>query len=162
MNRDPTGALLMLGILSCLLWAGVEARGIVGLHPRSNPCATVGSPTAVEESFAPILRARQEGRAEEALLELRSRVGRGPYPGYAWFLLGEAAYREGALGAAVRHYRAAVDTDPAVSDRDSAFGSARLLQDRLDSLRKTAWAKAGPAEMADLRYLQRRIAGGCE
>jgi len=116
----------------------------------------------VEASFGPISAARDQGRVEEALLLLRDRTERGPYPGYAWFLLGEIAFQEGQLRTAVSHYRKAVDVDPSVGDRQGAFQARRVVSERLAALRGGAWAQQPPPEIRDLYYLQRRLAGGCE
>jgi tetratricopeptide (TPR) repeat protein len=116
----------------------------------------------VTASFQPILAARDAGRAEVALLALRVRAEKGPYPGYAWYFLGQVAQREGAFAAAVVNYRKAVAADPTVADRQSAFGAADALRRDLSDLKRSAWARSGPPELADLRYLERRLAGGCE
>ncbi|MBE0617882.1 MAG: hypothetical protein IH608_08160, partial [Proteobacteria bacterium] len=96
MNRPGNRALLPLAVIGCLAWAGVEARHLSGAPRRSAPCATrAPEAAAVEASYAAIRAALDQGRDAEAVLSLRERTARGPYPGYAWFLLGEAAYREG-------------------------------------------------------------------
>jgi Flp pilus assembly protein TadD len=116
----------------------------------------------VTASFQPILAARDAGRAEEALLALRERAEKGPYPGYAWYFLGQAAHREGALAAAVMNFRKAVATDPTVADRQAAFGASDGLRRALEDLKRSSWARSGPPELSELRYLERRLAGGCE
>jgi len=163
MERLGARAILALAVLGCLTWAGVEASRLRGGPRRSDPCAArAPDPAAVEASYASIRAALDQGRGEEALLSLRERAARGPYPGYAWFLLGEAAYREGAATAAVGHYRRAVETDPSVADRGAALGAARTMGQRLTALREGPWAGNPPPEIRDLYLLQRRLAGGCE
>lgn len=158
-----TRFLLVLGVASCLAWAGVEARNLSGVSQGSDPCAARPSEAAaVETSYAAIRAALGDGRDDEALLALRDRASRGPYPGYAWFLLGEAAYREGAAAAAVGHWRKAVEADATVADRGAAFGAGRAISRRLAELREGPWAENPPREIRDLYYLQRRLAGGCE
>lgn len=164
MAANRRRVVLALTAAACLAWAAVEARHLGrGGRAGADPCAArAPDPAAVESSFAPITEARRAGRTEEALLALRDRTARGPYPGYAWFLLGELAHQEGAFGAAVRDYRAAVEADPSVGDRGAAFGAARAMAERLDRLARHPWAQGDPAELADLHYLKRRLAGGCE
>lgn len=158
-----TRFLLALGTLACLAWAGVEARHLGGLPQGLDPCAARPSdPGAVEASYAAIRAALAEGRDDEALLALRDWARRGPYPGYAWFLLGEAAYHEGAPAAAVGHWRKAVEADATVADRAAAFGAGRAIARRLAELREGPWAENPPPEIRDLYFLQRRLAGGCE
>lgn len=163
MARPGRRALLAPAVLACLVWAGVEARNLGSDARRGDPCAArAPEAAAVEASYAPIRDALGQGRDAEALLSLRDRAARGPYPGYAWFFLGEVAYREGAATAAVGHYRRAVETDPSVADRGAAFGAARTLGQRLEALREGPWAANPPPEIRDLYLLQRRLAGGCE
>lgn len=148
----------------CLGGAGLEARHLGRERlARVDPCgARPADRGAVEASFAEVLAARAAGRGEEALLTLRQRAERGPYPGYAWFLLGELAVEAGAFGPAVKHFRRAVEVDPGVADRGTAFGAARAVEHHLETLRASAWAQANPPELRDLHYLRRRLAGGCE
>jgi len=156
-------AVLLLGIAVSLGLAAVEARNLGHGAVASDPCASrPPDPVAVEASFGPILTARDQGRPEEALLLLRERTERGPYPGYAWFLLGEMAFGEGQARAAVRHYRRAVEADPSVGDRQSAFRARRVVTERLAGLRTGPWAQDPPPEIRDLYFLQRRLAGGCQ
>lgn len=160
-----TRFLLALGVASCLAWAGVEARHLAGsgLSRGPDPCAArPPDAAAVEASYAAIRAALGDGREEEALLALRERASRGPYPGYAWFLLGEAAYRQGAAAAAVGHWRRAVEADASVADRGAAFGAGRAIARRLAELREGPWAEDAPREIRDLYFLQRRLAGGCD
>ncbi len=155
---------LAVAVAACLAWAGVEARGLVGARPgRPDPCAGRPAPAAeVEDAFLGVRTALAAGRRERALFDLRRRAEHGPFPGYAEFWLGELAYEEGAYPAAVRHYRAAVDREPAVYDRGAAFGAGKVVAGRLEALRSGPWARNPPPEVRDLYYLQRRIAGGCE
>lgn len=158
-----TRSRLALGVVACLAWAGVEARNLIGISQGPDPCAARPSEAAaVETSYAAIRATLADGRDDEALLALRDRASRGPYPGYAWYLLGEAAYREGAAVAAVGHWRKAVESDATVADRGAAFGAGRAIARRLGELREGPWAENPPREIRDLYYLQRRLAGGCE
>lgn len=152
---------LTVAVLAFLAWAAVEARH-VGEGPGRPESPRAEDRVAIEAAFGPVLRAQNEGRRDEALLALRERETRGPYRGYAAFLLGELAFEEGAYGPAVARYRNAVELEPSVADRDSAFSSARRISQRLDALARGPWKEHPPAEMRDLRYLQRRLAGGCE
>jgi cytochrome c-type biogenesis protein CcmH/NrfG len=152
-----------VAVVGCLAWAALEARRVTWRVPRDVGCSRAPvDPAAVAESFRPILEAERAGREEEALLALRERAEKGPHPGYAWFLLGEAAYQAGAYEAAVRSYRKAVETDPSVTDRGSALRASWALRGNLEVIQKSAWAGSKPPELADLRYLQRRLMGGCE
>ncbi len=164
MARLHRRAGLAVAVAACLAGAAWEARrlGEPG-GPAWDPCAArAAEPQAVEASYAEVLAARAAGRTEEALLALRQRAERGPHPGYAWFFLGEVAFDERAFGAAVRHYRRAVEVDPGVADRGAAFGAAAAVERRLEALRESAWAQAEPPELRDLHYLRRRLAGGCQ
>lgn len=155
--------LAAVAVAGCLAWAAVEARRASWRVPRSPGCegARVDA-SAVDESYRPILAAEREGREEEALLALRERAEKGPYPGYAWFLLGEAAVRAHSYEAAIRSYRKAVEIDPTVTDRGAALRASRNLRGNLEIIQRSAWALSKPPELTDLRYLQRRLMGGCE
>lgn len=156
-------AALTLAIAVSVAWAAVEARNLTnGSRGRGAVVGTPSDSAAVEASFAPLRKAWEAGRREESLLGLRDRTARGPYAGYAWFLLGEMAYEEGAYSSAVTQFRTAVETDPSVADRGSAFSSARVIAARLEAIRQGPWREQRPAEIRDLYYLQRRLAGGCE
>lgn len=154
--------LLAAAVAGCLAWAAVEARHVAWRVPRGSACAGAADPAAVAESFRSVLAARQAGRDEEALLALRERAEKGPYPGYAWFLMGEAAYEARAYAAAVQSYRKAVQADPSVTDRGSALRASGTMRASLDVIQRSDWARSAPPELADLRYLQRRLLGGCE
>jgi cytochrome c-type biogenesis protein CcmH/NrfG len=154
---------LTAAIAASLVWAAVEARHLGRRESGpARPAASPFDPGAVEAAFAELLAARDAGRREEIMLDLRGRAEHGPYAGYAWFLLGEMAYQEGAYRAALRHYRKAVEVDPSVADRDGALASARMITARSEALLHGPWAKERPPEIRDLYYLQRRLAGGCE
>ena len=153
----------VLAISASVIWAAFEARHLGQSQPMPARVGTTSlEPATVEAGLADAIAARKEGRREEALLRLRDRANRGPHVGHALFLLGEMAYEEGAYAAAVRHYRQAVETDPFVADRDSAFSSARKIRTHLDAILAGPWADSRPVEVRDLYYLQRRLAGGCE
>jgi hypothetical protein len=153
----------VLVISVSVVWAALEARNLGQSQPTPAGTGTSSpEPATVEADFADVVVARREGRREEALLRLRDRATRGPHAGHALFLLGEMAYAEGAYAAAVRHYRKAVETDAYVADRGSAFSSAREISTRLEAILAGPWADRRPAEVRDLYYLQRRLAGGCE
>ena len=157
---------LALGAVAAglLVWAGVEARNLdwraLGRAPAL--AAPAVDPRQVEESFAGIRADLEAGRAEQALLELRQRTEHGPYPGFAWFWLGELAADEGVYTAAVRHYRRAVETDPTVADRTAAFDAGAAIDTRLSAILEGPWANQRPPEVRDLYYLRRRLGGGCE
>ena len=159
MRGDRAGVALALGAALCFVGAGLEARG---LSRRPVPPPTHEEAAVVEASFRDVGSARGAGRAEEALLALRHRAEKGPYPGYAWFLLGELAWEERVLGTAVRNYRKAVELDAGVTDRTAAFASGRTLGERVRWLARSGWPESRPLELADFRYLQRRLSGGCE
>jgi cytochrome c-type biogenesis protein CcmH/NrfG len=156
-------AALIAAIGVSLTWAAVEARHLGRREPAPGPSPLVALDAAeVEAAFSDLAAARDGGRREEVMLGLRDRTTRGPHAGYAWFLLGEMAYDEEAFGAAVRHYRKAVETDPSVADRDAAFSSARVIATRLEAILQGPWSTRRPPDVRDLYYLQRRLAGGCE
>ena len=155
-------AALALAAAVCVAWAAVEARNLGAVPAGADPCALAApDPGAVEASFEPVRALLEAGRSEEAVLALRDRAAKGPYPGYARFWLGEIAFRHGAYAQAVREYRAAVETDPSVGDRGAAFNAGRRISERLEEIRRGPWAGDPPREIRDLYYLQRLLAGGC-
>ncbi|MBI5017914.1 MAG: hypothetical protein HZB55_20790 [Deltaproteobacteria bacterium] len=163
MSAQRFRSLFAVAVAGCLTGAVLEARHVSWRVPRGGGCAGVGvDPAAVTESYRPILEAQAAGRPEEALLSLQERTEKGPYPGYAWFLLGEAAFREQSYAAAVHGFRRAVEVDPSVTDRGAALRAPSVLRASLDSIQRSNWASTHPPELADLRYLQRRLLGGCE
>ncbi len=153
---------LAAAVLGSLGWAVVEARHIEIRHPpRQDLAARSADPTTVEGVFSEIQSLRAAGQQEEAILALREQTS-GVHAGYAWFLLGEIAYEEGAYASAVQHYRSAVELEPSLTDRKAAFGASGQIEARLQALRSSPWAEDAPRELRDLYYLQRRLAGGCE
>lgn len=155
--------MIAVAIAVCLAWATLEARHLTWRIPRGAACGgAAADPAAVSESFRPVLEARRAGREEEALLALRERAAKGPYEGYAWFLLGQMAYESRSYAAAVQSYRRAVEADPSVMDRGAALRAPWTMRASLDVMQRDAWARSNPPELADLRYLQRRLLGGCE
>ncbi len=163
MARERGAALLWAAVALCLGWAAVEARHLdwhgLGAPP---PVVIAVDRRQVEESFAPIRTDLDADRTEQALLALRRRAEHGTHPGTAWFLLGEIAAAQGAHVAAVRHYRRAVEQDPAVADRHAPFRSGAVIEARLIALLEGAWATDRPPEVRDLYYLRRRLGGACE
>jgi hypothetical protein len=147
-------ALLLLG------WAGWEARqleqGTLGVA-----CEAGSDPAAVEKSFAPIMAKYKAGERENSLLALRQRAAKGPYPGYAYYLLGERAFGEKAWGAAVDNYKAGVKADSSVGDHRGAFESGKVILARLEEIKKGVWAGRSPEELKEVNYLLRRLSGGC-
>lgn len=163
MSHQRFRLLIGAAVAGCLAVAAVEARRVTWRAPRERACVGAqADPAVVAESFRSIREAEEGGREEEALLALRERAEKGPYPGYAWFLLGEAAYRARTYEAAVRSYRKAVEVDPSVTDRGAALHASTVLRGNLEVIQRSTWALAKPPELADLRYLQRRLMGGCE
>ncbi len=161
MDRERTWFLVAAALL--LVWAGVEARSLNrDRRARPDPCAARVDPAAVEASYRDVEARIQGGDAAGVVLELRQRARSGPYPAWAWFWLGEAAYRQGAWAEAVRAYGRAVDENPAVADRNGPFRSGERMSERLASIRKGPWATRPPPEIRQLYALQRRLAGGCE
>ena len=163
MAREYGAMLLWTAVATCLGWAAVEARHLdwssLGIPPVVVPAM---DRRQVEESFAPIRADIDGDRTEQAVLALRLRIEKGPHPGTAWFLLGEVAAAEGAHAAAVRHYRRAVEQDPAVADRYAPFRSGVVIGARLTALLEGPWAVDRPPEVRDLYYLRRRLGGACE
>lgn len=150
--------------LGFLTWGVVEARTLdwTFLTQPSRGHAPVSDPQVVEQSFAELRSALAAGRTEQALLSLRRRAEHGPYPGFSRFWLGELAFAEGAHGAAVRQYRLAVEADPGVADRNTAFDAGVVIDARLTAILEGPWARQRPPEIRDLYYLRRRLGGGCE
>lgn len=161
---SPNSKLILSALVAlCLGWTIFEARNMKMENSGTNPCATAFiPPPIIEAAFSDILKARDEGRREEALLGLQKRAEKGPHNGFAHFLMGELTYEDGAYSPALQHYRKAVETSPSVTDRISAFNSAKVLAKRLEDLRTGPWAGKSSSELKDLFYLQRRLAGGCE
>jgi len=163
MSLSKSKLLLAFLTVGCLSWAAYEARGVKFRSSGPGPCtAAYTPPPIVEAAFADALEAKKAGRREEALLMLQKRAEKGPYNGFALFLLGEMAYEEGAYAPALRHYRKAVELYPSVTDKVSAFDSSKVLDKRLKDLRAGPWANKDASELKDFFYIQRRLAGGCE
>jgi tetratricopeptide (TPR) repeat protein len=149
--------------LLCLAGAGWYVSRVDASAARRPDCASSAvSRLEVEKSFAEIQALTDAGKREEAVLALRSRVERGPYPGAALFLLGEITYGEGAYGPAVGYFKKALEADPSLSDRDAPFHAARRMLDRAEALRKGPWADNAAPEAPQMNFLIRRLSGGCE
>lgn len=154
---------MMAFSLVFLAWAAVEARRVPWRNLASPRVPSPAVPTRqVEESFADIRAALAADRTDEATLALRRRIEHGPHRGYAWYLLGEAAFRQGAYAAAVRHFRRAVESDPTVVDRRAPFQAGTVLDGHLTALLNGPWSTERPPEVRDLYFLRRRLGGGCE
>ncbi|GAB4261394.1 hypothetical protein [Deferrisoma sp.] len=144
-------------------WAALELPGLGrDARARPDPCAARVEPAAVEASYRDTVARLEAGDDAAAVLELRRRAEAGPHPAWAWFWLGEAAYRRGAWAEAVARYARAVDENPAAADRTGPFRSGAVMAERLQAIRSGPWAQDPPPEVRKLYALQRRLAGGCE
>ena len=154
--------LLLLLVAGSLAGAGWQASQIDPSGLALTACAQNIDPSLVEKSFADPLAAIEQGNRGEALLALRKRADKGPHSGAARYLIGELTFEEGAYGAAVGHYRNAVETDPTLADQHGPFGAKEQILTRLDELKAGPWAGKRTAELGDVHFLMRRLAGGCE
>ncbi|TAL15599.1 hypothetical protein EPN96_12610 [bacterium] len=149
----------VLFVVLCLAGALWYGAGYVRL-PRA--AAVYVSPAEVESAYKELSAALEEGRTDEALLELRKRSEKGPYPGAALYFLGELAYAEGAYQQALFHYRKAAEKNPSLFDKGGPFKAREKVLKNLDGLRNGPWKGQRPAGIADLQFLVRKLNGGCE
>lgn len=154
------------GFLLCLAGALWYARSVEPGSARL--CASGGSSLTgpeVEKSFEEASGLIRSGKTVEALLALQKRAAAGDaLSGPALFLMGEAAFAEGAWAKGVERYIEALRADPSMADRNAPWGAPRVMAGRVSRLREGPWsALPGSAEeLARLNYLDRRLAGGCQ
>ncbi len=148
--------------LLCLAAAGwqvtlIEPGQAFGYRAPQRP-----DPAAVEKSFADEVELLKSGKSTQALLSLRRRAEKGPFPGPALYLMGVEAYRQGAYSQAVEHWQKGVKLYPYLGDRDAPFGAAKRMNMALAELKSGVWAGKKRSETARMHALMRRLAGGCE
>jgi tetratricopeptide (TPR) repeat protein len=149
----------ILFVLACL--AGALWYGAGYVSPPKAADVYV-SPAEVESAYKELSSALEAGETDEALLELRKRSEKGPYPGAALYFLGQLAYAEGAYPQALLHYRKASEKNPSLFDRGGPFKAREKVLKNLDALKNGPWKGQRPAGIADLQFLVRRLNGGCE
>lgn len=158
--------LSLAAALLCLAGAAFYAKSVDA--SAAYVCSAQGSalgPAEVEKRFEDVVSLEKAGHGVEAILVLRERAEKGgALKGAAHYLLGEAAFREGAYPKAVESYIAALKADPSLSDRVSPFGASAVMAKRLKALKAGAWSSLPKAsrEAQNVSYLERRLAGGCK
>ncbi len=124
----------------------------------------------LRDVYAPVETLMAEGREQQALLKLAEIARRYPGEGYGLLLRGRILHRLGAVEQAVAAYAEAVRKNPDFVDAQAPLSArpeiAALLESELQPVkqRATGRGKSPSARRAlnDLRYLQSRLAGGCE
>lgn len=124
----------------------------------------------LREIYAPVQQLLEQNRLQQALLKLEEISRRYPNQPYGLLLKGRLLYRIGATDEAIAAYAAAVRGNPDFVESGTALAAReeieQLVKSQLEPVRRRL--NADPSGMAtrktmgQLRYLQSRLAGGCE
>lgn len=151
------------GLILCLgagLWLAAGADATHARVCRSDAGRLSGA--EVEKSFEEATGLLKAGKTVEALLLLQKRsAAKDALSGAALFLMGEAAFAEGAQGKGIERYIEAVRADPSLADRLAPWDASKKMAARIASL-KNGPVSLSPEELSRMNYLERRLSGGCQ
>ncbi|TYO99622.1 hypothetical protein EDC39_102145 [Geothermobacter ehrlichii] len=124
----------------------------------------------LRDVYAPVEELMTQGRDQQALLKLAEIARRYPGEGYGLLLRGRILHRLGAVEQAAAAYAEAVRKNPDFVDAQAPLSArqeiAALLETELQPVRQRAVGQgkspSARRALSDLRYLQSRLAGGCE
>lgn len=148
-----------------------EARVAAGLDKAlERQMAYQARVALVQEIYGPVEALRQEGNPQTALLRLDELVRRYPAEAHGFILKGEILRGMGALEEAVASYVEGVRRNGDYIDEHSPLSRRTeirlLLEEGLQAVGERAKLHPDNRSLAsvlmDLRYLQSRLAGGCE
>ena len=128
-------------------WRRADAWALVVLPPDRLPAT--GDAVDVAAAAAGIERA---GRGDEAAVAYRTLLARWPENGTAWLGLGNIAYGQDELDAAVAHYRAATQADPAMGAAWNNLAVALAEQGDLAGARSAAETALATADGHEAAY----------
>lgn len=151
------------GLVMCLAGGLWFAAGADATHARfCRPDVGRLSGAQVEKSFEEATGLISTGKIVEALLLLQKRAAaKDALSGAALFLMGEAAFAEGAASKGVERYIEAVRADPSLADRLAPWDASKKMATRLASL-KNGPLSLSSEELSRVNYLERRLSGGCQ
>lgn len=120
--------------------------------------------------YGPVEDLRREGKLQNALLKLDELERSYPGEAHGYILKGEVLVGLGALDGALSSYAAGVKLSGDYVDVRSPLNRrseiARIVEQGLPEIAKRSAANPGNRSLADalrsVRYLQSRLAGGCE
>ncbi|MBI5656096.1 MAG: hypothetical protein HZC44_04425 [Geobacter sp.] len=122
----------------------------------------------LRQRYEPVESLLQQGRPQQALLKLEELSRTFPGDAHAFILRGQILADLGAPAEAASSFAQGIRLDGSYVDKTSPLSRRYAISRLVDGIRaKTAASSAGTAsaspEMAqNLRYLQSRLAGGCE
>lgn len=181
MGKDTFDRLLWFTLLVAVI--GLGAVFVLDGPRRGEATTTAGSDKGLERQIAhqaraalvqqlygPVEALRQEGKPQQALLELEALARKYPGEAHGQILKGEILRGMGALEEAVASYVAGVRLNGDYVDRHSPLSRRteirQLVDDGLAAIGPRASAHPENVSLAaalkNLRYLQSRLAGGCE
>ncbi|GAB4553318.1 MAG: hypothetical protein Tsb0017_04660 [Geothermobacteraceae bacterium] len=160
----------VVGCLLLVLGASPASQARTGKGQLERDLARRARVEFLLDAYAPVQQLADQGRVQQALMKLEE-IGR-RYPGEAYGLLlkGRLLAEAGAADQAIAAYAAAVRGNPDFVE-DGAPLAARdeieqLVNRHLEPLRRRladgATGISARRTMEQLRYLQSRLAGGCE
>lgn len=181
MLQDRYDKLLWLGILGVIASLGVflfagsvresAALDSAGLdRALEQELARQAKVTFVEKIYQPVIKLREEGQLQSALLKLDELSVRYPGEAHGAILKGEILLEMGALDAAVSSFVAAVQRNGEYVDQHHPLSRNKQINQLVErGLRELAprlqVQPDNPAlgeQRKQLYYLQSRLAGGCE
>lgn len=174
-DRTLWGGLLLglIGLLLVLGRGGDDAASpgtsAVG-RAMEREMAAQAKHALLQKLYGPVEELRREGRLQNALLKLDELERSYPGEAHGHILKGDILTGLGALDRAVASYAAGVRLSGDYIDQRSSFNRrteiARVVAQALPEIAAAAGANPSNRSLADalsaVRYLQSRLAGGCE
>lgn len=111
-----------------------------------------------QKVYEPVEALKKAGQHQQALLKLEELARTYPGDPHGYILRGELLAALGATAEAASSFAQGIRLDGSYVDRNTP----QSRRETIDSLVKSGLRSAASPALADIRYLQSRLAGGCE
>jgi len=146
------------------------AQGAARLQSRANDQQALAEARRylLRQRYEPVESLLQQGRSQQALLKLGELARAFPNDAHAFVLRGQILADLGAPAEAASSFAEGVRLDGSYVDKTSPLSRRDAIGRLIDGIRARASASsagavsASPELTQNLRYLQSRLAGGCE
>jgi len=117
----------------------------------------------IQKRYEPVEAFIKSGQHQQALLKLEEISRSYPADPHAFILRGELLFKMGAAAEAAASFAQGVRLEGAYVDRNSPISQREAINNLVESELSRVKSNPGPqSRVNDLRYLQSRLAGGCE
>lgn len=149
-----------------LLYGSNSATGNASAHNKAIEQQTLIEARQLLRSqrYEPVEALLKNGNPQQALLKLEELTVSYPGDAHAFILRGEILAAMGSVAGAATNFAKGVRLDGSYVDRKSPLSRREAITRLVDSQLKTGspGSAVSPEMLSDLRYLQSRLAGGCE